>query len=443
MGCGGTAKMVCSGTFIEGRALDEIRQHEVGLMPSWLFQVEIGENFVRASALGGLFARTADYGGPLVGCSLDDPTTGSTAQMERYASLGLSKSGAEEQPWPIGYVMSTSDIAEAQSAFDMDSLQSFVHKEFLNDTLNTRGVVVSHNGQIVYEEYGDSEEVGHFDENTAQLGWSMTKSLLSALIGKRIEDGALSLDEEVTWKGKDPLPRVTVRDLLQMSSGLEFMETYGIVNDPALMIFTSEDTAAYASDKPHIHAPGEVWSYASGSSNILSRKLKETFATEEEYLRYPREVLFDPLGMDSAVMEMDPSGLFVASSFSYATPRDWCKFGLLYLNHGSWPFGAEKQQQLLPSSWVDLTAQPAPASNGLYSLHWWLGGSAADRSVMPERLHWFYDLPEGSMVCSGYAGQIVVVVPSHNLVIVRMGYSPKSVGWNAAHFVAGIVAAMK
>jgi len=442
MGCGGSAKIVCSSVFLQGRGLDEIRRHELSLMPAFLFNVEVGDCEVVASSLFGLFSRRAVFGGPLLGCALNDPHTDSTAHMDRLVRLQFEVEEREEE-WPMGYGMDEEKVARAREAFDMDQLRQFIHKEFTNESLNTRGIVVSYDGQIVHEEYGSSEDVGNFDENTPQLGWSMTKSLLSTLIGMRIAEGKLSMDDHVSWKNKNHDHTITVRDLLQMSSGLEFLETYGLVNDPAVMLFIEKDTAAYASSKTHLHPPGHHWSYSSGSSNILSRKLKETFDSEEEYLRYPREALFERLGMDSALMEVDPVGQYIGSSFSYATARDWCKYGLLYLNDGKWPYGAEEQSQIISKSWVKDTATPAPASHGLYGLHWWLGGAKTDPSTLPEKFHWLLSLPEGSFLCSGYDDQLVLVVPSHKLVIVRLGWTPKSRGWSGAPFFKGIADAMK
>ena len=199
-----------------------------------------------------------------------------------------------------------------------------------------------------------------------------------------------------------------------MSSGLEFDEHYGAINDVSAMLFTRGDTGAFAANKPLAHAPDGFWSYSSGTSNILARLLRDEFAGDTAALvRWSRERLFDPVGMSSAVFELDASGSFIGSSFAFATGRDWLRFGQLHLQDGVW-----EGRRILPEGWTSYVRTPTPhAERGQYGGHWWLNaGSPGDPSdrVWPT-------LPADTYAARGMSGQYVVVIPSHQLVVTRLG----------------------
>lgn len=139
-----------------------------------------------------------------------------------------------------------------------------------------------------------------------------------------------------------------------MTSGLAFDETYSNTDSDVIqMLFVQGDMAAFAAAKPLAHPPGTVWHYSGGDSHILARLLRNSFAREREYLRFPRERLFDPLGMRTVVLEPDAAGTFVAASFMYASARDWARLGLLFLQDGAW-----QEHRLLPEGWVAYSLTP-------------------------------------------------------------------------------------
>jgi CubicO group peptidase (beta-lactamase class C family) len=296
---------------------------------------------------------------------------------------------------------------------------------------NTRAVVIVHGGRIIAERYA-----GGVGAATSLPGWSMTKSVNSALVGVLAGAGRLRLDGAALlpeWRG-DGRSEITLEQLLWMSSGLQFDEDYGPRGEATRLLFGAADVAAKSAARPLAHEPGTVWSYSSATSNILARIVRDSAAAGfAEYLMYPRRVLFDRIGMHSAVMEPDAAGTFVASSFMYATARDWARFGLLYLRDGVWD-----GERVLPEGWVAYSTQPAPAARrGRYGAQWWLNaGEADDASLRP-----MPRLPRDTYWAAGFEGQYVVVVPSADLVVVRLGLSRPERAWDIGAFMEQVLAA--
>jgi hypothetical protein len=296
----------------------------------------------------------------------------------------------------------------------------------------TRAVVIVQDGHIIGERYADG-----FSNETRLPGWSMTKSVLSALIGILVGEGRITpTDSDLLqqWSTHDPRAAITVEDLLRMRSGLRFAEVYeDLSSDVIEMLFNQTDAAAYAAGRPLDAPPGTVWSYSSGSTNILSR-IARTIVGEEQYPEWPRRALFERIGMSSAMMERDASGTFVASSFMLATARDWARFGQLYLQDGVW-----EEERVLPEGWVGFSTTPTPQSpHAIYGAHWWLklkpeigGGTAAANRIPPD-----------AYFAIGHEGQTLTIIPSRRLVVVRLGLSIYIDAWNHAVFVADLLDAL-
>ncbi|UPT74836.1 MAG: beta-lactamase family protein [Elusimicrobiota bacterium] len=290
----------------------------------------------------------------------------------------------------------------------------------------TRAVVILKDGAVAAEAYAPG-----FSAGTPLNGWSMTKSVMGALIGTLVKDGKLSLADRgllPEWTGDDR-SAISLEDLLRMSSGLNFSEIYADTgSDVNAMLFDAHDAGGYAAARPLESIPGTVWKYASGTTNILSLIARRAVG-EENYPSWPRRALFDPLGMDSAVFETDATGTFIGSSFLFATARDWARFGLLY---------AEGGRDVLPAGWVKFSATPAPrAPNEKYGAHWWLklskelGGETSAAAAIPADA--FHAL--------GHEGQCLTVIPSRGLVVVRMGLSIDIKAWNHAEFLKDVLEA--
>jgi CubicO group peptidase (beta-lactamase class C family) len=295
-------------------------------------------------------------------------------------------------------------------------------------------VVVVYNGQLIAERYAPE-----FNLNTPQLGWSMSKSVTNALVGLLVQQDKLELHSPAPvpeWqKANDPRHKITLDQLLRMSAGLEFDEEYAPFSDAVYMFYDSYDFAAYAANKPLETEPDAKWHYSSGTANIISRIVRQTIEKEyENYYEYLYQKLFHKIGMFSVVLEPDPSGTFVGSSYTFATPRDWARFGLLYLQDGVW-----NRERILPEGWVKYTTTPTPrAPQGEYGALFWLNAgltsNASDR-MMPS-------IPRDTFFADGFQGQRVFVVPSKNLVLVRFGATSVKSAWNDEAFVASILAAL-
>jgi CubicO group peptidase (beta-lactamase class C family) len=283
---------------------------------------------------------------------------------------------------------------------------------------------VAYDTSFLAEAYGDG-----FDRTTPLLGWSMTKSINSALIGILVKEGKLAIDVPAPveeWQG-DERKDITIRSLLNMTSGLEWVEDYGDISDATIMLYNRGDVAKYAISKEAALPPNSDWYYSSGTTNILAAIVRRSFETHQQYLDFPRVSLFNRIGMRSAIMETDAAGTFIASSYTYANTRDWARFGLLYLNNGIW-----NNDTIFPTNWVNFTQQEAPHSNGDYGAQFWLNKSGSE---LP-------DAPRDTYFADGFHGQRVYIIPSKKLVIVRMGESKKG-EFDYNKFVSSIIAAFE
>ncbi len=270
----------------------------------------------------------------------------------------------------------------------------------------------------------------------------MAKSVLNALLGILASDGFIELSVPAPvpeWQRPgDPRHAITIDRLLRMSSGLQWSEHYTnpLVSDVLEMLFGSgrHDMAAFAVSKRLVDAPGTRFLYSSGTSLILSRIVRE-FGTQSgaAYDEFPERRLFRPLGMRSAVLERDQAGTFVASSYLFATARDLARFGLFYLRDGVW-----EGKRLLPAGWVDYSRTPAPASlRGKYGAHFWLNAGRPDLGVPPP----MPSVPRDLFYAAGKDGEYIVIVPSRDLVVVRLGVTPLDGRWSLESFLRTVLAA--
>ena len=221
-----------------------------------------------------------------------------------------------------------------------------------------------------------------------------------------------------------------MRHLLHMSSGLRLNEVMtSLRSDVIRMLLANDDMAAFVASRDLVAPPGSRWAYASGTSVIIARVIRNVLGNDTAYVRFPRDALFDRIGMTSAVIETDAAGTFVGSSLMYATARDWARFGQLYLNDGTW-----NGERVLPEGWVDFTRIPAPAdSNRAYGAHFWLGVP-----VEPGRPA--VALSAGALQAAGHEGQFITIVPTHDAVIVRLGRTRYGDAWDHAAFVHDVLA---
>jgi CubicO group peptidase (beta-lactamase class C family) len=259
----------------------------------------------------------------------------------------------------------------------------------------------------------------------------MAKSMLHAVVGMLVADGRLDLDAPApvaAWADPaDPRHAITLRHLLEMRPGLQWSEVYLLdtPSDVVEMLFGVDlgpqpDVAAFAAAKPLVAEPGTVFSYSSGTSNIVSGIVRDVVGAGADYLAFLRERLFDPLGMSSADPKLDDAGTWIASSYCFCTARDFASFGQLYLDGG-----VRDGVRLLPEEWVATAATTISRDEeGTgHSMHWW---------------QLFGDRWGGSFNAQGYEGQYVVVVPSADLVLVRLGQTIDDHSTTRRHLAAVI-----
>jgi CubicO group peptidase (beta-lactamase class C family) len=416
------AKIVCSGAFVAERDPAAILRSDVAVDDLALLRyadVEVEEKTgaVRASLLG-FAGRKAVYREGL-GCTLVHPG----AEPPATHVLEQAASGSNH------------DLLDGAKA-ELPRLNAVIDEAFAEPDparlRRTRAVVVLYKNQMAAERYAQG-----FTKDTPLLGWSMSKSVANALTGILVREGKLRLDEAVAlpeWRAPgDPRAKITWDHLLRMTSGLEFDEDYGDpLADVTFMLLGVPNAAAFAAAKRLESQPGTRWSYSSGSTNILAYALRQIVG-EASYGQFPRRALFDRLGMSRAVMETDAAGNFVASSFMYATARDWASFGQLYLNDGVWA-----GERILPEGWIAYSRTPAPhAPEGRFGAHFWLripeGYRCGGRQA---------PLPSDAFHAVGHEGQLLTIIPSRSLVVVRLGLTRHPCVWDHQRFVQSVLEAL-
>lgn len=408
VGAGYTAKIVCSNVFLAGRDAGAVLALDVqatGHPLLRLMEVNVDRQArrVRAALLGVFAASEALYREGL-GCAV--APNGEVATAPGALELGAFRAEAEA-PWPEGERVDP----------DREIAARLTDRTLTGPGM--RAVVVVRGGRIVGEAYAPG-----FAATTPLLGWSMTKTVNAAIIGTLLRQGRLSLRDHALlprWQ-EDDREAITLAHLLAMEDGLAFSEDYGAVNDVTRMLYLEPDMASFAANAPLLAKPGTRFSYSSGTAVLLSRIWMDRIGGLQA-LAYPRQALFEPLGMASAVMETDASGTFVGSSYMYATARDWARLALFLLRDGVW--GGER---LLPEGFVAMMSEPNGTSGGRYSkMQTWLPGEGEP------------DLPADAFFLQGHDGQTIAVMPSLDLAVVRLGLTPARDGFDVMPLVRDIV----
>ena len=412
------AKIVCSNVFLAGRDAQKVLEVDVqapGHPLLRLMRVSVdGDEKTVSAGLFGFLGESVAVAREGLGCA--NVPDGEVARAQALRLAAAPQPPLPDAPWPAGDRVepATAEIAEILAD---DGLAGE----------GMRAIVVVRDGRIVGERYGEG-----FSAATPLLGWSMTKTVNAAIVGTLLRDGRMALDEDALFPGweADGRAKITIADLMAMSSGLEFNEGYGSVSDVTRMLYLEPDMAGFAAGLPQAAPAGTVFSYSSGTSVLLARLWQTAVGNAEEALQWPRRALFSPLGMKSAVMEADESGTLVGSSYVYATARDWARFGQFLLQDGVW-----EEKRILPPGFVAWMHEPAPASNGVYGRgQVWLEtpGGEGGRAGVPPDTFWL----------KGHDGQTVAVIPSRRMVVVRMGLTPNKLGYGPQPLVAALVAAL-
>ena len=391
---GYSAKNTASSVFLAERSLEFTDKTDNDFSPINLTSDAV--NFKEKSATGsvfGLLSRKAVVRKGLGAVLVTDDFDITKPQPTPKRSVVDNKT-----PFPYGNANHKDTVF---ANIDYNKLNQTIDTIF-NDINQTRSVLVIYKDKIIAERYDDG-----FTKDSRHLGWSMTKSITSTLFG--ILKGRGEIDLQAThlfdeWKNDDR-KNISIHNLLQMNSGLEWEEDYNTISDVTKMLFLEKDMTKTQIDKPLTGKPNASWNYSSGTTNLLSGILRNQFKTQQEYLDFWYTDLIDKIGMNSMLVETDMSNNYVGSSYGWATARDWAKLGLLYLHNGEW-----NGEHLFDKDWVDYATTPTPTSNGEYGAQIWLNAGGK-----------YPDAPKNMYSFNGYKGQNVFILPNQDLVIVRTG----------------------
>ncbi|MAL97881.1 MAG: hypothetical protein CL583_05455 [Alteromonadaceae bacterium] len=315
----------------------------------------------------------------------------------------------QQMPWPHGEGEADDSRLSGEQADILQDHTGQIFSEVSNTRSEKRNAValaVAMDGQLVFERYADG-----YHRDQPQLGWSMTKSLTALLVGMMVTEGRFSLDQPVgleQWHGSEKAG-ITWKELLNMAPGLAWFEGYGGLSDATEMLFSQKDQGSWAASLPLESEPGTVFNYSTGTPNIAMLAMREKLGSAQAIYDYYQSKLFDPLGIRNGIIEPDFTGTPVGGARGILRPVDWLRLGQLVANHGSW-----EGQQLIAQPAMDFLLAPSPAAEH-YGGFIWRG--APDevpedlRKRLPDDLVWF----------AGHMGQYTIVVPSENLVVLRMG----------------------
>ena len=416
---GYAAKNLASGIFVAQRAQESLEKDDLSFFPINLNSNEVDWEKREVTSRFLFWKSKAIYIDGF-GCVLVRDYSEEDIRSRPYTQIPLPEVNPDTIPWPAGdQLMDT-----VPQTLDIQKLNVFLDGVFA-DTIPMKGtfaVAIAHKNQLVAERYRTD-----LSSENLFLSWSMAKSITNTLVGVLASQGEIDIYTPAPierWKS-DERAHISWANLLQMNSGLKWNENYGNHSDVNQMLFKNGNMALFAMNKQTGAMPDSIWYYSSGSTNIVCQLMRDVIDNDADYYAFPRKVLFNRIGMRSAVFEVDASGTFIGSSYLYASMRDYVRYGLLYLNRGNW-IG----EQILPESWIDLTTAISPGSNGRYGAFFWLN---RDKN--------YPDVPEDLFSCRGHDGQYIFIIPSKELVVVRTGFSQKGV-FDPNLFLEGVLEAI-
>ena len=422
------AKNLCSCVFLAGRNPEQVIQQELGasLINLGTYQAHYEDSSATGSVFG-LSERKAIYREGL-GCTLVSEISEEELRKQQIAVANKPSVNQDTIVWPNGNKV-------IDSLFNKnEKVNAVVEAAFteldIERPVNTRAVLVIHRGNLVAEKYA-----ADFNENTKLMGWSMTKTITNAIVGVLVKQGKLKVEDPapVAEWANDERSKITLNNLMQASSGLVWEEVYAGASKATNMLFRKKDAGAFAAQSKVEVAPNTKWYYSSGTTNIISRIAKQAIG-EADYFSFPYQQVFNKIGAYSMTIEPDPSGTFVGSSFSYATARDWARFGLLFLRDGVW-----NDERIFPEGWVKYSTTSADAApQGEYGAQIWL--NAGNKNNPKDKR--FPDAPNDMYLMDGFEDQCVVMIPSRDVVIVRLGLSQKR-GFDTNGFVRDVLNALE
>jgi len=434
------AVLMCNGLFTSNRSLEQVFDQELAYLEHPVGDASGGDYVIdrdlKAVAIGdgisGPVIRAAFREG--IGCVIMSPDQ-SFDDIDSLPEFGPSAgpAGAASIPWPNGDRV---DVAEVADNVDLDALEAASEWAFNRPTpeQDTLSLLILHHGKIIHERYAPG-----IDMNTRTRTWSTAKSIAVTLFGMLVDDGRLELDESLGFEWlpqvispeTDPRNAITLRHVLNMSSGLYPVDSFRMeyATGSGLAYWAGASSVDGARRRGLVREPGTFYDYENYDTLLATYAMKLALDDEETYHSFPRQALFDRIGMRNTLVGTDRFGDFIFSSQMYTNARDLARFGLLYLQNGVWD-----GQRLISQDWIDFVRTPAPATrnrNNFYGGQWWL--------VSDQRS----DVPKDAYSTNGNRGQYVVVVPSHDIVIVRRGLDYGRQGFDQWDLTREVLKAIK
>ena len=405
---GFAAKNMSSALFIQNRTEADVFAHELEYFPLNKVRIKVDKptGMVTATLFG--FAKRAAIYRPGIGSTLLNQAT-----AETIAAFKLSEKSIHNpdplQPWPKGNGLT----AEFPPELDPEKIEQALSNVFAarhkskSKPAGTKAALVIYDGKLIAEKYAEG-----YNEESLFLGWSITKSLTGALIGILVKKGLLNEEDKApvaAWKGTAK-EAITLKHILQQTTGLNFVEKYGRPGHVTKMLFSVGKMAAYVAGLKLKHKPGSFFNYSSGNSNLLSQVVRDAVG-EDEYHDFPYKALFEKIDAPGFQLEADASAMYVGSSYCYANIKDYARFGLLYYQNGRY-----SGEQILPQDWVSKTVQPSEAANSnQYGYQFWLNGKNRDgKKAYPSA-------PDDLYCAHGYGAQGIYIIPSKKLIVLRFG----------------------
>jgi len=412
------AVLMCNGLFTSDRTLAQVFAQELAYVTHPVGNIEGGDyridKTLRAVSVGG-----GEHGPAIraafregIGCVVMAPNQ-SAADIESLPQQTLPPLPGDPATidWPMGDLVEDKPLPDH---IDASALAAASDWAFERDTpeQDTLSLLIVHKGDIIHERYASGVTM-----HTRTRTWSTAKSIAATLIGMLVDHDELELDEplgiewlpEVAAGESDPRDAITLRHVLNMSSGLYPVDSFRMeyATGSVLAYWAGASSVEGARRRGLIREPGTFWDYENYDTLLAVYAMKKALGSEKTYLEYPRRALLDRIGMRNTLLSTDRFGDFILSSQVYTNARDLARFGLLYAQKGVW-----NGERLVSENWITFSRTPAPASarhNNFYGGQWWL---------VPDNRT---DVPPNAYSTAGNRGQYVIIVPSQDLVIVRRG----------------------
>ncbi len=415
---GQQAIFMCNGLFTGNRSIEHVFAQELAFLPSPIGTPSGGDYVInetrKAVAIGtpdGVPVMRAAFREG-IGCVILAPDQ-TFEDIDRLPKLTLAYPPGDPAAiaWPDGDLIADTSLPAGIDAAALQAVSDWAFDRESPEQV-TLSLVVVHNGRIIHERYAPG-----MDMSTRTRTWSTAKSIAVTLIGMLVDEGKMHLDEPLgfEWLPRargaetDPRNAITLRHVLNMSSGLDTVDNGGLeyATGSGMSYWAGASSVRGALRQALIRKPATHWDYENYDTLLAVYKMKQVLGDEQTYREFPRRRLLDKIGMRNTLVSTDRFGDFILSSQVYTNARDLARFGLLYLQNGVW-----NGERVISDAWIDFVRTPAPATvgrGGQYGGQWWL---------VPENRN---DVPKDAYSTSGNRGQYTVVVPSHDLVIVRRG----------------------